>query len=286
MARPRKQTDTPQPAEKPSATTTEPEITRAAEAFSKLSAEMAALAEGDVKPVEVDIPQAVHAALVALPRLLSLRDAVAAQLPKHPIAMLDHLEQYALAAYFAHFAFTLGQGGSDTWKELKEEAKAVRKDLLLSAEPLAHKGLLDLEKLNAIREGRGDEDAARDLVDLAALYKESWPKIKNKTVVEQEDIDKASALGERLLALIAVRSSGVDKASVDELSDRRVRAFALFKRAYDQAARAAHYLRWSDGDAESYAPNVFKAPRARKPKAAGEESALPPPVDADEPPAI
>lgn len=53
----------------------------------------------------------------------------------------------------------------------------------------------------------------------------------------------------------------------------RLRAFTLLSRAYNEARRAAVYLRWNDGDADSLVPSFYgavqgdaKAPTRKRPR--------------------
>jgi hypothetical protein len=297
MARPRKNPSdesTPAP-EKPkaSAPAAEPDATAAAAAFARVQPELASLKPEELRPINVDITAAAHVALATATKLQALRDAVVAELPKHPIQSLDNLADYALAAWFANLVFTLAGGGGDPHKQLVEEAGGLRKTLLVSAEPLALKGLIEAEKLKEIRSGSGrGADLANDLVELSHLYREAWPRIKNKTITELEEVDRAGKLGEQLRALAAVRDSGTAKGTPEEIADGRARAFSLLQKVYDENVRAVTYLRWREGDVEAYAPSLFKTPRVRKAKATDDGStAAPPAVEADEakgdePPAI
>ena len=60
--------------------------------------------------------------------------------------------------------------------------------------------------------------------------------------------------------------------------ERRVRAYTLFVRAYDQCRRAATYLRWGEEDADEIAPSLFANRGGRKGGVEGEgaEAAAPP----------
>lgn len=296
MARPRKNPEEGLSAQEKSKTSVaEPDATAAAAAYTKVEPELASLEAEDLRPINVDIPAAVHVALGVAPKLKTLREELVAALPKHPINYLDNLEYYALAAWFANLVHTLSGGGGDPYKQLIEEAQGLRKTLLVAAEPLALKNLIEAEKVKAIRSGQGHKDLAQDLIDLSALYREAWSRIKNKTVAEIEEVDRASTLGHQLQSLLAVRESGAAEGSADEIEERRARAFSLLQKAYDETLRAVTYLRWRDGDVEAFAPSLFKAPRApRKAKGASDESATaaPPATEpevlstGDEPPAI
>lgn len=277
MANTRKKAEAAPGAEAPAPAPAEPELKIAAAAYARLAEERKAL--GDRPELPGDPRQILDAATKALPRLLSLRDAIAEGLPKHPIQLLDNLQEYLQAASFSDRLVSLTantETGGDKFNEMLEEARRLRKLLLSSAEPLVLKGLIEEAKVKAIRSGAGHEDLAGDLIELAALYTEAWPRVKNKTVVENEEVELTRKLGHELQDLLVLRKSDSAKLSPEECTEQRDRAYALLIRAYDETARAVHYLRWHEKDGDSFAPSLFKAKRGRPPK--GETTASPPPV--------
>ncbi|HEU4413013.1 MAG TPA: hypothetical protein VFS43_47665, partial [Polyangiaceae bacterium] len=68
-------------------------------AYGRRRAEIDALPAAEVRPITVYVPAAAMLALGALPRMLALRDALAAEFAPSLLATLDALEDYALAAY-------------------------------------------------------------------------------------------------------------------------------------------------------------------------------------------
>ncbi|HEU4412984.1 MAG TPA: hypothetical protein VFS43_47520, partial [Polyangiaceae bacterium] len=68
-------------------------------AYGRRRAEIDALPAAEVRPISVNVPAAAMLALGALPRMLALRDALAAEFAPSLLATLDALEDYALAAY-------------------------------------------------------------------------------------------------------------------------------------------------------------------------------------------
>lgn len=256
----------------------EPEPRNAAAAYARLAEERKALGDRP-EPPPGEPRQILDAARKALPRLLSLRDAIAEALPRHPIRLLDELDDYIQAAAFSERLVSLTahtEGDADKFNEMIEEGRRLRKIMLSSAEPLVLKGLLDEAKVKAIRSGQGHEDMAADLIELAALYSEAWPRVKHKSPVEQEEVERARSLGQEISELLILRRSDSSKLSPEECAEQRDRAYALLIRAYDETARAVGYLRWHEKDADSFAPSLFKAKRGRPPK--GETTATPPPV--------
>lgn len=238
----------------------------AAFAFARVGREMAELDGDKLAAINVDIPRAVVTALGALPALLALRPRIVAELPKFPIASLDKLHTYALAAWYAHLLSLPPAPPENAHKGLVDKAAALRSDLLVAAEALTHRNLLDSKHVAQIRSGKGHIDMASDLVALATLFTNNWADVTGKTAVTLEEIERAAALGPELLIALGVREQAPER-SPSQIADQRRRAFTLLVRAYDDCRRAASYLRWSEGDAAKLAPSLF-AKRSKTPKVA------------------
>jgi hypothetical protein len=228
----------------------------ASAAFAMVEAEARDLDPSYLVAINIDIPTGVSVVLGALPAIRPLRDDIATELPKFPIALFDKLETYALAAWYAHLVALPGPAGNKQIKDLLEEAAPLRANLLADAEALARRGLLPVQTVAEIRAGHGHVDTANDLVALAALFSSSWSDIQGKTAATQTEVQQAALLGPQLLAALGVRDQG--RVAPREAAERRTRTFSLMVRAYDQTRRAVSYLRWDEGDADSLAPSLYK----------------------------
>lgn len=254
-----------------------PPVAQAATAFMKLKPRLAKLRPEEIATVNVEIPSAVAIALGAVVNLRPMRAAIVEELPKLPVAMLDELEDYALAVFYAHL-LTENQDGGESAKKLAEEGAPLREALLIGAEALAHRGLLDAQRVAEIRSGHGRQDLANDLTALAALFTSQWERVKTKTAVEEQEVRRAEELGTKMvLALAAKDANGSGKPA--DPADLLARAWTLLSTAYNACRRAAAYLRWEQGDAEDLAPPLTRKTPGRKPgstskaKGAGEASA-------------
>ena len=246
------------PQKQPAATVKKPSSpSKAAAAFTAVEAELADVNPADFAVINIDIPQGVSIVLGALPGLLALRAAIVAELTNFPIRLLDRLEIYALAAWYAHLLALPPASADNPAKPLLEEAGPLRENLLSDAEALARRGFLDPATVAEIRAGHGNVDTANDLVALSALFWLAWATIHDKTAATEEEVKRAGDLGALLLAALGVREHGVVVAPA-EAADRRARAFTLFVRAYDQVRRAVGYIRWDEGDADLVAPSLYK----------------------------
>ncbi len=234
-------------------------------AYLQIENEFASVAETDFVTINIDIPQAVSLALGTIEGLAPLRTAIVEQLPKHSISSFDKLGTYALGAWYAHLLFLNETAPKNTVKELVEEATPLRANLLRDGEAAAGRGLIPSKTVEEIRAGQGNIDAANDLVALSALFSDNWKTLQGKTAATSKEVTRAGELGALLLSALGVR----EHAPMGPLpvADRRVRAFTLFFRAYDETRRAVSYLRWHDGDADDLAPSLYKGRGGRSTKA-------------------
>lgn len=237
---------------------------QAAAAFALVQPELATVLPEEIPRITIDVGRAVSVALGALPHLRTLRSVMKTELPKHPVLLLDKLETYALAAWYAHLLVIPPAGDSTPVKKLLEEATPLRESLLIAAEALAHGGLVDAKRVAEIRSGQGYIDLASDLVALAALFLGSWEKLNQNTAVKLREVQRAAELGPELLTALGERGQALSAPKAARAADQRLRAFALFVRAYDACQRAVAYLRWDEGDADTIAPSLFKG-RGRRP---------------------
>lgn len=237
----------PKPREKKKSTPAKPGAPdEAAKAFAQIEPELAGVTE--LVAINIDIPRAVSVAVGAVPNILALRERFVDELPRFPIGKVDKLMAYALAAWYAHLLAVPAPLGEDAVRKLLEEAATLREDLLVAAEALAHKKLVDPQRVREIRSGQGHLDTANDLVALSALLAETWEQVKTKTTVEWADVERASKLGTELLVALGARAQAAQPAPTSgDSAERRARAFTLLVNAYDACRRGVSYLRWEDG---------------------------------------
>ncbi|CAN93739.1 MULTISPECIES: hypothetical protein [Sorangium] len=237
-------------------------------AYGRVEPKLLELGPDDLVTVYVEVPRAVSSVLSALPHLRELRDEIVRDLPNHPIAMLDELEDFALAAWYADLLYSTPASELDA-KKLTEDAGTLREGLLVAAEALGHRNLLDKQRVADIRKGKGHADLASDLIALAELFRGSWDKVRAKTAVEDEELERAADLGVRLLAALAAKPGKGSSAApkITDAGDRRARAISLVAKAYEECRRAVAYLRWHEGGDGDLAPSLLQKPRGRRPNA-------------------
>jgi hypothetical protein len=243
-------------------------------ALARVQAEIKALPYEETRRITVHVPSASMLALGALPKMRALREVMIAELVNPPLEALDNLEDYALAAAHAHACLLLQDDGETQVRALLAEASPLRESLLLSAELLAHRGLLDGRMVAAIRRGTGRLDTAQDLSALTKLFLDAWPAIGSKTPFTRAEVEHAGKLGDQLLGALGrqqQRTDGSDEPG--ELEEQLAKAFELFRRAYEACRHAVVYVRRNEGDADSIAPPLGQS--RRRPRRPGADEPAP-----------
>ncbi len=245
-----------------------------AAAFHRFRGEMAALPDGELGRITTNVPGAVTTALGAAHNLEAMRDDIARTLPGHDLTPIDNLRGYAHALLFAHI-MTLPSAEIETrLQALLAEAATRREHMLGVVEAYAPLGLVDAERVAAIRSGTGYLDTAQDLVSLAQLFHDHEAELAGKTPFTEADVDRAHDLGLELFDLLGRRKVGNDvTAPAGGYEAARLRAFRLLVQAYDSARAAVFYLRWREGDAEQLVPSLFGGRSRRRVEAEPEAPA-------------
>jgi hypothetical protein len=235
---------------------------RAAAAYEAILARAEALPASAVRAINVDVPRAVALVLDALPAIRALRPDIGRELPSYPAASLDDLETYALGAWYAHLLALPETGDLPAVTLLIEEGVALREGLLVAADKLVARGVLDPVMVAQIRSGQGTLKLANDLVALSALVTMHTQAVKG-TAATAAVAARAASLGPELLSAFGRPGAAAAK----KRAERRARAFTLMADAYDDCRRAVAYLRWNEKDADEIAPSIFDTRSARRRKA-------------------
>lgn len=245
-----------------------------AQAYAKLAPELDALNAAEVARVYTDVPTAVSLTLGALPGLEALIPEMKAAFVRPPLAELSRLRTRALGLLYTHLRQV-----PPTERSLEadlEVAKDLRDRLLSVADAHVRYGEMSANSVAKIREGSGHLDRANDLIALSALFRSSWKSLEPRTLVSRSELDQASELGTRLIALLGERSlSASPPRSGRPWSDQRSRAFTLFLRDYTEIRRAVAYLRFREGDADALAPRMHT--RTNRRRSAVKQSPVDPP---------
>ncbi len=251
--------------------------------FHRLEAEIRAVPDRDLIPVNVDVLSAITTVLGRLPSLEGLR-AELATLPGFDLARFAKLHDYALALGHTHFMHRIAAGRSDAPRKLASELATIRDVFRADAMALASRRLLEGVRLTKLRRSTGFQDLAFEVLALVILLREKWAEIENRTAIQLEELDYASELAGKLIVAVGRRAHA--PAAIDAAAELRQRAFTLLAATYEEVRRGVAYLRWHEKDADFFAPSLFaqRRKRRRKPKPPNEpESNQPEPKDATSP---
>lgn len=240
---------------KPAASTPAP--AHAAQAFTAVRDEILAVPEAELLPLNLDIPRAAGRGALAAERIAPLMPRLR-QLVELDVPRVERLGLYALALHHAHDLATEAGAGQRTLQRLLDEAVPMREGMLLSAELLAHFGIVSAERVAAIRSGQGYADTADDVIALGRLFDEAWPRASGKVPVTRAMVDRAPVLGSEIHKALAHRE--VESSPLVPSSDPRyvqAQAFTLFARVYDEARRGVTYLRWHERDVQRLMPSLY-----------------------------
>jgi hypothetical protein len=225
-----------------------------ASGFQRVEAEIQAVSERDLMPVNVDVQSAVATVLGALPEIRALRGTFA-QLLGFDLVRFDKLRDYTLALGHTHAMYRAASGPSDGLTALADSVIALRDVLEADAVALAKRKILDEAQVTKLRGGSGYKNIAFEVVGLVGLFREHWDAIKGRSALQTDELEHAGQLAQQLVTAIGLKEQG--PAIVNAAAVLRQRAFTLFTNAYDDVRRAVSYLHWSDAKADEIAPSLF-----------------------------
>lgn len=237
-------------------------------AFDKHLVQMRGLpAERVVKRINVDVPAAVSIVLGAQAAVASMRRRMVEEMPKFDVRNVDDLGSLAYATLYVHISHTIQTvDSSGQLSSLMEAATPLRKTLASDAAAAVQRGLLDADALANIPTGAGRLDTARALLGLGVAFRGAWPKVKGRTGVTEEEMEKAAQLGVAILTALGTEDNPSVSDAKLPLEDLRLRSYTLLYQAYDECRRAIAFLRWHEEDAGDFAPSLTgsRGPRAKK----------------------
>jgi hypothetical protein len=238
--------------------------------YQSILPEIEAFPSDQLQLINIDIPSAVATLLGALPRLREQRE-VLGQLVGFDVARFDKLEVYARALTYAHRLFLIASQPPDDLKALHEEAVQLREVLFRDASAAVARGWIPALAIDDLRGTVGYKNTAHDLGILVGVLQENWAKVAGKCGTTEQELAYADKLMFHILRVFGVRENGPE--GMAEVTEMRLRAYALFVLAYDDVRQAILFLRRQSGDADRIAPTLYgpRAPRSKK-----EEASAPP----------
>jgi hypothetical protein len=251
---------------KPVVTVTDEDLSREPDealCLEKVLPEMMALAEAELKRVNLDIPKAVPIALKTRVEVMPLRSKIIEKCQTFDVKYLDRLEDYAWAARESHTRVQVtSKRVDDGLAALLADAVELRDSLRADVDALCRHGKIDRNTMRSYTGLNGFGNVASDLRVLHTILRDHLPAILGKWLGDEADLERAGKLAIRITRLSGPHEQRA-AASTGALEMRR-RAFTLFARAYDEVRCVVSYIRWRQEDADELAPSLYVKARSRK----------------------
>jgi len=216
-----------------------PELSPGAGVLARVSVMLSRVPAEHVVPPQQPVPQLISEALA----LFGVARRYADKLAKIGFsdAMLDGLHLYAQALHEAQAKLDSHRGKHSTQAEQKLFGQAfdLRNQLLLAARLVLRKDRKVLESLDAIAEGEGLADLARDLLDLA-LVAESYPAQLSRLGIGVDTAYKARDVARKLTA--KTESTATKTEADREAEELRNRAATVLQELMAEARLGGAYL--------------------------------------------
>jgi cell division septum initiation protein DivIVA len=239
------------------------EVSRFQAAYDKLIDEIQAVPSSDYEIINVDIPSAITTVIGALPQIRALRPRIVAELSQFDIGRFDKLEGYTLALGHAHAGYMAASHPVESLEAMAEEATELRDQLFSDATALAHRSLIEADRLKQLKGIKGYRNLSFDLLALARLFRDNWAALGNKCAVQLDELHRAESLAHRIVTALGSREQAPP--TVTEAAEIRQRAYTLFIRAYEHAQRAVRFLRAIEEDWEDITPSLYTRSSAKRP---------------------
>jgi len=215
-----------------------------------------ALDPSKVRPLNVEIPSVVSRVLGAYPKLMALREEIVRDAPSIPFHKIQKLETCAYALQESYVRCLTSGKTPDQLRLLGEAGDSLRDTLRSDARALVTRRLINGDRLQSCLGQPGYKTIATELGMLVSVFLESWPQVQGKCCVTEEELRRAKAIADALLAIAGSRELSPEAQA--EAADLRDRVFTVLVDHYDVARRVVTFLRWEHGDVDEIAPSLFK----------------------------
>ena len=224
--------------------------------FDATAKARAELLPEDLAPINLDIPSACTTVYGALDRLKMLREQIIGTWKEFDIEAFDAIETYAEALAAAHFLYTSSSAPAEELPALTARAGTLRDLFLSDVQTLVKRGVFEAKVLGDIKGGTGYMNVISDIGTVSALLQSHWVGIQGKISITADELAEAEELTDRIMRAYGQRTN--EPAKVTAAADERTRAYTLLVNAYDEARRAATYLRWNSEDVDQWVPSLWK----------------------------
>lgn len=246
--------------------------------------ELAAMPDEEIlRDTKLDPTVAADVVEASAIKIVSHRAAIVALFGAKAGELIDELPIVARATKQADIEHARAQPTIDA-AGMHKEVLGAHQLLMTDAQALANRKLIDARALEPARDTQGYQATLRSVLVLVSLLREAWPRIHGISPLKKEDIDNAERVAQHMSTALARRDHGVDKVPAAEL---RTRALSMLVHRYSEVRRIMTYLRWHQGDADTFAPSLW-AGRGRRtrgdgPAVGGDEPTEPTPAVTDGP---
>ncbi|HMU39654.1 MAG TPA: hypothetical protein PKE31_11655 [Pseudomonadota bacterium] len=219
-----------------------PSVSRTpAEAYTHYLPDAQKLSAQEVQPCRMDVPLAWNNVKLGVEAVLSQKERLKREVPGLPLAELAELPDLCAALLLANDKVLSVTNRADTTENLRR-LRALREPMLLIAEGLALHGLLPPDRVQKIRAGTGNFDAAMDGIALEALYREFKTPLAGKHPFTEAELAEIGALGNRLVHAITPEGGRTRPVETSESSNLRDRFYTLVLRRHALLRKAGFYL--------------------------------------------
>lgn len=222
----------------------ENEEARSRRLFEKFVPAAKALDAREIIACRSDVALAHRNVAHGVEAVLAHESAIRVELPKIDTLQIRTMPELSIAVVYAATQVDR-HGPSKELGELLSRARDLRNLLLVTAESLAHAKIFEAREVAKIRAGRGDIDAAKDCIELSALFVKHAPSLRGKTPVTMAQIREAAAVGTELITLLKPKKVRLPKKVQDEVAearDTRDRLWTLLVQRHDTLRRVGAYL--------------------------------------------
>jgi hypothetical protein len=141
-------------------------------AYESVLSELAALRDDELLPLNLDPAGVVETLFGVWPRLARLRPELAA-LSKFDVVVFDKLPHYAGALLVAHGLWKGAARPKSAIGSMAKELWGIRERLYAHAVALSLEGIIERERLRAVKTQRGHRALAVDILTLVPLFRDT-----------------------------------------------------------------------------------------------------------------
>jgi len=255
-------------------TADEPMVTGSQADYERFEAAARALPASDVLPMRADLRLALHNVKVGVAWLEAERER-AERLDGVKVQELLELPHLVLATIFADTQVQRAEAAGDV-QALLRRAVELRSLLLKVALGLVEAQLLPPGPVEAIQQGSGAPDLARDCVALAALFTKHASSLRGKHPLKASQVEEASRVGTDLLNALKSGRARRQPAEPAAGVDMRDRLWTLVVKRHELLWRVGAFLFGpAEVDVKVPALQAKRGVGSRKKKAASGEPAAP-----------